>query len=281
MRLGLHIRIAKGLLEGLAQAERLGCETVQFFSSNPNAWRTGSLDPEAAAAFKARAGELGIRPIILHTPYLVNLASPNTDFWQKTVGLLVFALSRASLLGADHVVTHIGSHKGTSYEEGVQRICKAAKQALEQSESSAMLLLEAGSGAGDTIGSTFTELADIFACMPGNLPPVGVALDTAHMWAAGYDVSSKKKLDEVVSDFDHHVGLSRLKLIHLNDSRQALGSKADRHWHIGEGRIGLAGFEAVVNHPALASLSGIAETPGHELEQDWRNLGTLKDLRRQ
>lgn len=280
MRLGLHIRVAKGLLDGLAQAERLGCETVQFFSSNPNSWRTGTLDPEAAAAFKIRAAELDIRPIILHTPYLVNLASPNTDFWQKTVGLLVYALSRAALLGADYVVTHVGSHKGTSYEEGVQRICLAAKQALKQSDSSAMLLLEAGSGAGDTIGSKFNELADIFSCIPTNLPPLGVALDTAHMWAAGYDVSSKEKLAEVLSDFERLVGLSRLKLLHLNDSRQTLGSRVDRHWHIGEGHIGLTGFEAIVNHPALTDLPGIAETPGHELEQDWRNLGTLKDLRR-
>jgi len=279
MRLGVHIRVAKGLQHGLEQARWLGCETVQFFSSNPNSWRPGSLDPAPAQDFLRRRAELGIHPTILHTPYLVNLASPNRGFWNATVSLLSFALARADLLQADYVVTHIGSHKGTSYQEGVQRICQAVERALQHGQGRATLLLEAGAGAGHTIGSTFNELVDIFACLPTDLPPIGVALDTAHMWAAGYDISTKEKLEAVLNDFDRTLGLARLKLVHLNDTRKLLGSKVDRHWHIGEGNIGVEGFRAIVNHPALANLPGIVETPGTELEQDARNLNVLKKLR--
>jgi len=277
MRLGVHIRVAKGLLDGLALAERLGCETVQLFSSNPASWRRPRLDPESCAEFAAKAADLGIYPVIVHTPYLLNLASPDPGFWSKTVELLVFALERAAMLKARYVVTHIGSHRGVSYEEGVLNIRRAILRSLDLSKGQVMVLLEAGAGMGQSIGSTFEQLQDIFAVLPDE-KRLGTALDTAHLWGAGYDISTREKLDAVISDFDRKVGLARLKLVHLNDTRCALGSKRDRHWHIGEGCIGIEGFKAVLNHPALAHLPGILETPGHDFETDNSNLRRLREL---
>jgi deoxyribonuclease IV len=278
VRLGVHIRIAKGLLDGAAQAESLACETVQMFSSNPNAWSTSALDPVPAAAFAARITELGIHPVTLHTPYLVNLASPDATIWRNTVQLLSYALARADLMRAHYVVTHIGSHKGTGYEEGVVRIRLAIHAALEASPGTAMLLLEAGAGAGNTIGSKFHELAHI---LDGVNDPerVGIALDTAHLWAAGYDLHTPEAVRSTLEEFDRHVGLPRLKLLHLNDTERGLDSHVDLHWHIGQGQIGTEGFRTLLNYPGFDDLPGIIETPGRDMEHDSRNLELLKSLR--
>lgn len=279
MRLGVHIRIAGGLVKSLDTAPELGCEAVQLFSSNPNAWVRTQLDLETAEAFAARAAALDIRPIILHTPYLLNLAAPDNDIWRKSKYALADAVRRAPLLSAGVVVTHIGSHKGAGYEFGVGRIAEAVAFALG-AHKEPIIALELGSGAGHSIGSRFAEIADIMTALGGAASRVGVALDTAHLWAAGYDVSDADGVEATFAELDRCVGADKLKVVHLNDTQVALGSHRDRHYHIGRGRIGLEGFRAVVNHPVTRDLPGIIETPaGDGLTLDKQNLDALRALR--
>lgn len=276
MRLGVHIRISQGLLKALEQAHEIGCETVQLFSGNPNGWARTKLDPEVAARFRARTAELDIHPVILHTPYLLNLASPSDDTWCKSIGALSDAVNRAVELNADYIVTHIGSHKGEGYEEGVRRICEAVKQALETADGPT-IALELGSGAGYSIGSTFEQIADIFEFLHDQ-ERVGICIDTAHLWGAGYDISTDEGVDATLGQLDRVVGAEYLKVVHLNDTLKDLGSHGDRHYHIGQGQIGSAGFEAILRHPITRDLPGIIETPGETIEFDRGNLGVLRGL---
>ncbi|MHB9037649.1 MAG: deoxyribonuclease IV, partial [Armatimonadota bacterium] len=190
MRLGVHIRIAGGLVKALDRALDLGCETAQLFSGNPNGWARMPLDPNVAAKFRARTAELDIRPIILHTPYLLNLAAPDDEIWQKSKAALADAVERAPMLGADYIVTHIGSHKGSGYETGVTRICEAVRFALD-ADPHATIALELGAGAGNSIGSKFEHIADIMNGLPDIIDRVGICIDTAHLWGSGYDISTE------------------------------------------------------------------------------------------
>lgn len=279
MRLGVHVRIARGLQAAIATAKELGCEAVQLFAGNPNAWRESTLSPRTAEEFRADAAKAGLRPIILHTAYLLNLASPNELIHGRSVNALILAMQRAKLLGAEYVVTHIGSHGGSGYTTGTIRVQKAVLSALAASPGDHCLLLEGGAGAGNTIGSRFEEMAELLDLI-GKSPRVGIALDTAHIWGVGYDISTPAAADRVIAEFDVIVGLSYLKLMHLNDTRMALGSHRDRHWHIGDGRIGLPGFGAIINHEAFHDIAGILETPMDEPGWDSRNINLLKSMRK-
>jgi deoxyribonuclease-4 len=279
MRLGIHVKIAQGLSAAVDTAERIGCETIQIFASNPNAWRETAPNPQAAETFRLLTGELDIKPVILHTAYLLNLASKDDLIYSRSVTALTQALNRADLLDAEYVVTHIGSHGGSGYEAGLQRIQHAVRTALSNSSGDRTVLLESGAGAGNTIGSRFEQVADILAGLDDCAGRVGVALDTAHLWGAGYDISQAESVLDTLDDFDRLVGVYRLKLIHFNDTLVDLGCHRDRHWHIGQGKIGLEGFGALVNHPALSGVPGILETPMDEPGWDYKNLSLLKSLR--
>lgn len=289
MRFGIHIRIAGGLVRALDTARELRCEAVQLFSSNPNSWVRTPLDLETAQAFAAKAAAFDIHPIILHTPYLLNLAAPDNDIWRKSKYALADAVRRAPAMGASLIVTHIGSHRGAGYEQGVRRIAEAVKFALDASAcyhrhpepvEGPTIALELGSGAGNSIGSRFAEISDIMTALGSDAARTGIAIDTAHLWGAGYDVSSPEGVDEMFAELDRYVGLGKLVVVHLNDTQMALGSHRDRHYHIGKGQIGVEGFRAVVNHPVTRDLPGIIETPaGDGLALDRQNLETLRALR--
>jgi deoxyribonuclease-4 len=289
VRLGVHIRIAGGLIKALDSAAQLGCETVQLFAGNPNSWAQKPLDPDTAAQFAAKAAGLGIHPILLHTPYLLNLASPDEGIWLRSREALADAVRRAPALGASVVVTHIGSHKQAGYEVGVRRIAEAVAYSLDASRAGhpervegPTIALELGSGAGTSIGSRFDEISDIIAAVGSAAKRVGVAIDTAHLWAAGYDISTATGVDAMFDHLDSRLGFAKLKVVHFNDTQVPLGSRRDRHHHIGKGLIGLAGFGAIVNHPAARDLPGIIETPaGDSLSCDRENLDTLRNLRMQ
>ncbi|NLN77006.1 MAG: deoxyribonuclease IV [Armatimonadetes bacterium] len=278
MRLGIHVRIAGGLVKSLKRAEALGCEAIQLFSGNPNSWTRRPVDVAAAADFTAKAAELNIHPIILHTPYLLNLASPDDTIWNKSVDALYDAVERAPVMGADYIVTHIGSHKGSGYEAGIRRIAKAVRQALEAAPQPT-IALEMGSGAGDTIGFRFEHIADIIHEIGEPSDRVGLCIDTAHLWGAGYDISDKTGVGDMFDLLKRHVGLSRLKVIHFNDTEVELDSRRDRHFHIGKGNVGIRGFRAILNCPDISHLPAIIETPaGQTLEEDHKNLATLRSL---
>ncbi len=207
----------RGLVRSLDRAEELGCETVQLFSGSPSSWQRKPVDVESAGVFSARARSLDIHPIIIHRPYLVNLAAPDDEIWRKSRQSLLDAMQRAPLLGASIVVTHIGSHKGEGHAGGVARICDAVTFALESTEQTSVAL-ELGSGAGNSIGSRFEEFGEILACLPQHADRVGICIDTAHLWGSGYDISTRDGVQGMFDELDRHVGLGKLWLVHLNDT---------------------------------------------------------------
>lgn len=280
MRIGVHMRTGgKGVVQAARLAVEIGCETIQVFAANPSAWRTRPIDPLTAAEFRRLLAENGIHPVAVHTPYLLNLATSDPVIHDKSAKALADSLERARMLGAHYVVTHIGSHLGMGVEQGIAQICKAATFAMQQVHGTVMLLLENSAGTGRHVGSTFENLSAILDRLPDYGGRLGICLDTAHVWAAGYDVSEPEGLDRTLKAFDGAVGLERLKFLHFNDSKVPLGSHIDRHANIGQGNIGESGFSALINHPALDNLAGVIETPGHTLEQDLVDMGALKRLR--
>lgn len=279
MRLGVHVSIGKGLPAAVERAGEIGCEAIQIFSSNPNSWKVKEPSEKIVASFREKIDKLGIRPISLHTPYLLNLASSKQDIWTHSWENLAFALRKADIIGAEYIVTHIGSHGGNGFETGADRVKDAVARAVDSSPGDSVALLEAGSGGGNTIGWNFEELAGILNRLEDYRERVGVCLDTAHLWGAGYDISTAAGVENTLQKFDRLIGLSRLKLFHLNDTQRLLGSRGDRHWYIGGGNVGIEGFKAIINHPALTHAAGILETPEMESGKDFENLNKLKKLR--
>ncbi len=276
MRFGVHIRMDRGLIRALDRAQELRCEAVQLFSGNPTGWARKPLDPDLAARFAEKAASLDIRPIIVHTPYLVNLAAPDVPIWTRSRDVLADAVLRAPMLGGSLVATHIGSHKATGYEQGLDRIVEAVRFALDADER-VTVALELGAGAGSSIGSRLEEAARIIARLDGH-ERVGIAIDTAHLYGAGYDVSNAGGVNAMFDELSRLVGFKRLKLVHLNDTLVDLGSRRDRHHHIGRGKIGREGFRAIVNYPGAQDLPGIIETPADDPRWDRRNLAVLRKL---
>jgi len=278
MRLGVHLSIGEGLRRTAQRAIELRCQTLQIFSRSPGGWFRRREEPAELDYFLATLSSADIRPLIIHTPYLLNLASPDSLIIERTQRVLSEELSLAAHWGAQFVNTHIGSHKGEGTERGLERIERVVGQALRGLPSGVTLLLENGSGVGNSVGSTFEELARLMAAFPRHSEALGITLDTAHLWGAGYDLSSKDAVDSVFLAFDRVVGLRYLRLIHLNDSLAERGSRRDRHWHIGQGKIGLVGLAAFLGHSAVAELPIILETPRMGSEEDERNLEVVRGM---
>jgi deoxyribonuclease-4 len=279
MRIGLHVRVGEGLPRAAEEARLLGAECIQIFATNPTAWTVSRLREDEVAEFRTHLDQHDIRLSAIHTPYLLNLASPNRTFYTKTEVQLRENIARAAVFGADFVVTHIGSHRGEGFAAGLARITAMLDRVLAEAPPGPMLLLEGSSGAGDLIGNTFEELRAILDSVPDHADRIGICLDSAHMYAAGFDLGTKVGARRVFKQFDEIVGLDRLRLIHANDTRQELGSRRDRHWDIGEGHIGERGFLGMMSVPQLARLDWIMEPPGEEFDRDLRNLKALKAIR--
>jgi len=277
MRFGFHLSIAGGVSKVFERARKRGCETIQFFSRNPRGWKYGPLDEEEVSFFRSSLPSSGLFPVFLHMPYLPNLASRESKFYIRSMDSLVIELERAEQLGAQYLILHLGHRMEASEEEAIDAVCEGIDQAFEKRTSPVILLLENTAGQGSEIGSTFEEIGRIIRGV-GENKRVGVCLDTAHAFEAGYDLSQKDGLERTLESFDRQVGLNRLHLLHLNDSKTPLGSGADRHWHIGEGHIGLDGFRSLVNHPLLNSLPGIMETPRKDTVEDVKNMRVIRSL---
>lgn len=277
MRTGLHVSIAGGFVRACAQAAKLGCETIQIFTRSPRSWQARPLDADAAAGFRRSARELDIAPVFVHAPYLVNLATADRALAARSGAVLAEELSRAATLGAAGVIVHPGRAHDRDRDRVVTRVVRQVGRALRRARGGAMLLLENTAGAAGDVGSRFEELAAIIARTDEG-DRLGVALDTAHAFAAGCELRTRVGLDATLRAFDRAVGFGRLHVLHLNDSRFGLGSKRDRHWHIGRGEIGPDGFRGIVNHPLLRHLPGILETPRREAGDDRRNLAALRGL---
>lgn len=266
MMLGSHLSIAGGMVNALIEAESLGLDTVQVFTKNQRQWKTKPLDPDARDAWLEKLTALGWQSrTVAHDSYLINLATPKDDLYEKSVALMREELDRADALSIRYLVSHPGAHTGSGVEAGIARIAAAHKALLaDTAGSDVVLCLENTAGGGSTIGRTFEELAtlrELITSGPGAAPPerVGFCIDTCHALAAGYDLHSHP--GGVLDELDRVCGIEHVRVLHLNDSKGALGSHVDRHEHIGAGAVGLRGFEAVVNHPGLAGVPMIMETP--------------------
>lgn len=259
MRFGAHLSIQGGWPQVAARATQLECEALQVFSRSPRGGKAKELDPGEVDDFKRLRAEAGIAPVAIHVPYFVNLAAEVEDKWEYSVEVLAQDLRRGFQLGASLVVTHPG-HGGAERGGAVHRIAQAVDRALAGAPAGVMLLLENTCGQAGELGASFEELSRI-AALVGDGPRLGFCFDTAHAFAAGHDLASSGGLQACLDDLERWVGLERLQLLHLNDAVHALGSRRDRHAPIGQGRIGLDGFRRLVNHPALARLAGVLETP--------------------
>jgi deoxyribonuclease-4 len=273
-RVGIHLGVRGGLLKAARRARQIGATALQIFSDNPTAWRRRSEPPADAAAFVAYCQREGIAPVAIHASYLINLAGSAEPFARQSVEGLIHEMQRAPAYGATLVNTHIGSHRGGGRGPGIARLAAGVSAVLADSPAGIRLVLENSAGGGDTLGGTLEELAAIQdAVADGRVDQLAFCLDTAHLWGAGYDISTASGATSVLDRFDELIGLDRLALVHLNDSRSLLGSRGDRHEHIGAGRIGIAGLAAFLRDPRLPGRTALVmETPGVDEGFDATNM---------
>jgi deoxyribonuclease-4 len=278
MILGVHVSGQGKIYQALQHAHSLGCKTMQIFSRNPQQWRHDFLEPEDLEEFVRRQAKFKIRPLFIHIPYLINLASPDRKLYVASIDAYIEDILEAEALEADYIVTHMGSHKQTSEEAGIKRLTAALNIITERTKNSSVgILLENTSGSGSWLGYKFAHQRMIIHGLK-HKERIGLCLDTAHAYLAGYDISSRAGLDGLLQEIEGLVGLSCLKLIHLNDAKGALGARCDRHEHIGKGSIGLEGMKRIVNHPKLRNLPFILETPKKSESDDAMNLKTVRRL---
>jgi deoxyribonuclease-4 len=277
MRFGFHISIAGGFSRVVERAEARGCETIQFFSRNPRGWEYSPLNKKEVEAFRSSVQSSNLSPVFLHLPYLPNIASAKSKFYKRSIHSIATDLERAERLGAHYLISHIGHRLEASEDQAIEAVFQGIDRAFEKVKNAVILLLENTAGQGTEIGYTFDQIKKIIDGVSDH-ERVGVCLDTAHSFGAGYDLSNKDGIERTLEAFDQTLGLKRLHLLHLNDSKTALGSRKDRHWHIGEGQIGREGFRYLVNHPSLNHLPGIMETPRKDTVEDLKNMKVIRSL---
>jgi deoxyribonuclease-4 len=279
LRLGAHESIAGGLHKAFERARLAGCDAVQIFVKPNRAWAVQPLSDEEIALFAAKAAETGIAPAIGHASYLLNLAAPDAALWTKSRDTLIVELERCEALGLPGLVLHPGSHTGTGEEAGLVRVAQALGEVHAATPGfHAQILLEATAGQGSNLGHRFEQLAWLLAHTPQG-ERLGICLDTCHVFAAGYELRTAEGYSATMAEFERVVGLKRLKALHLNDCKGGLGSRKDRHEHIGQGAIGLEGFRHVLNDPRLNGLPAFLETPkSDDLHEDRENLSVLRAL---
>ena len=277
LRLGVQVSIAGRIYKAVERAAELGCNTMQIFSRNPRSFKRRLYLPEEIKEFRERRKKTKIYPLFIHTVYTLNLASSDSRFYRLSIRDFIRDLGEAQNLGAEFVVTHIGSFKRSSRQEGLSRVIRALEKILKKIPFSLKLLLENTSGSGHWLGADFKEIAYIIEEL-GRPENLGICLDTCHAFSAGYNLREERGLSQLISEIDYFIGLERLRLIHLNDSKDKLGSRRDRHFHIGEGQIGEEGFRRIINHPKLKNLPFILETPKNKEEDDFKNLEKVRRL---
>jgi len=274
MLLGGHC--SGGIKKALDNAHSFGMDAVQLFVQSPRAWRFPDHDPADLEAFRTRREELGIGAVTVHAIYLINLASPKDDFYEKSVSTLSSTVDTACAIGADAVVFHVGSHLGSGFEAGLQRVVPALRQALERCNDTTWLCMENTAGSGDTVGRSLEELAAISDALDRH-PRLGVCLDSCHLFASGYDITRPAELDDLIDRLDREIGLDRLRCLHVNDSKTPLGSNVDRHDNIGDGLIGDK-LTVFLGHPKLQGLPALLEVPGDGHGPDAEQMKKLRAL---
>jgi deoxyribonuclease-4 len=287
-RLGAHLSIAGGLPRAVDRAVASKCEALQIFTKSAGQWRARPIPAEEIALFRRRVLETGIRPVVAHNSYLINIASANELLRQQSMASLGEELDRAEALGLDGLVMHPGSYTNSSEQQGLDLIADGLRDLLKaRPRAKTKVLLEHTAGQGTNLGHRFEHLAYIIERLK-NSQRIGVCLDTCHLLTAGYDMCSDAGYEATFAEFDRVVGLDRIKVFHLNDSKKPCGSRVDRHEHIGKGCLGLGPFRRLLNDRRFASLPMLLETPKLDTPEsrrradvdpwDARNLRTLRKL---
>ena len=258
MLFGAHVSAAGGISKAIDRIEAIGGNAVQGFTQSPRMWRPTAHAPEELERFRVRRQEAGIGAVACHALYLVNLASRDPEIRAKSLLALRATMETAQAIGAEAVVFHVGSHLGYGFDEAVDLVTPSLRELLELTAEDLWLCMENTAGAGGTIGRSVAELAVLCDALDSH-PRLGVCLDSCHWWASGVDVADRGALDVAVRNLDDHLGLERLRLLHVNDSKTPLGSNRDRHELVGRGLIG-DGLATFLGHPAFASLPAIVET---------------------
>jgi deoxyribonuclease-4 len=274
-RLGVHASIAGGIHLALERAGELACTTVQFFSHSPRSWGLAPLSEDAITKFRELRAALDIHPVFIHTSYLINLASAKPDLQRRSTELLIREMDSADLLGADYVVLHTGSASQDDEETARRRAVEALRTVSWNGRWRAGLLLENTAGERGDISSRIADLAEITDKTGGALIG-GICLDTCHAFQAGYELSREEGVAEIAGEIERYIGLEKVKLIHLNDSKRTFNSRVDRHEHIGSGAIGAEGLRRFINHPAFRDVPLILETPKKRDDDDPRNLKVVR-----
>jgi deoxyribonuclease IV len=284
IQVGAHVSSSGGIFTAIDRAVDIEAEAVQIFCSAPQMWRATNHKPEAIEQFRTKHAEAGLGEIWIHNIYLANLATDDPEQLQKSVGSVVNALNVGAAIGARGVVLHTGSHKGAGTEAVADQVVRTIEEILEATPADVILALENAAGQGGAIGKEFAELGLLIERVAS--PRLQVCFDTCHAFAAGYDVRTRKGLDAAVAEFDATIGLERLAVVHANDSKTPLGGLRDRHENIGEGEIGVEGFEVLCGHPAFAGKAFMLEVPGFATEEqpkpdgpDLENVRRLKAIR--
>ncbi len=275
MRLGIHVRTRGGYEAALQHAVNAGCTALQVFSSNSRTYRVGKIDAAALKSFSAMRQNAGIDPCAIHTSYLINLATADEKIRAGSMRLIKNDLEAAAIGNISFVNTHLGSYGKRSRSEGFVSVCRLLEEALSAIAPGVYLVMENSAGAGELCGGTLEELGRFVHSI--DHPQLGVCLDTAHAWAAGYEINSQRGVDEFIYQTAEHIGLDRVHLFHFNDTQVALGAHRDRHWHIGDGNIGWDGFRALAARPELRDKTAILETPGEDAD-DVRNMQTIRTI---
>jgi deoxyribonuclease IV len=277
-RLGVHTSIAGGLHLSLETANALGCHTLQIFSHNPRGWFVRGLIDEDVSLFKSLRLRFDISPVFIHSSYLINMASKDDVLNRKSVDLLIAELQRADVIGADYVILHAGSAAGDDERAARKRAIRALNRVSRSGKWKAGLLLENTAGERGDISSRLEDLAEIIEGVKGRLIS-GICFDTCHAYAAGYNIR-EGRVQIISADIEKYIGFDKIRLIHLNDSKGAMGSGLDRHEHIGLGRIGKEGLGRFINHLPLRNIPLILETPKKQESDDPENLQKVREMTR-
>jgi len=283
-RIGAHLPVAAGMVKAVDRAHAIGANTLQVFGDNPTAWHRRAEPPAELPAFRERLADMDIAPLAIHAAYLVNLAGPDEAFAARSIEVLSHELRAAPAFGARFVNVHTGSHRGTTVEAGIGRLAAGVAQVLadvDDGPDASILVLENSAGGGFGVGASVVELERIAEAVAACRIPehrLAFCLDTAHLWAAGHAIDQPDEADRLLDEFDRRIGLSRLAMIHLNDSKTALGSRHDRHEHVGAGSIGERGLGHLVRHPLLEHVAYFVETPGMDEGYDEVNVRRALDL---
>jgi deoxyribonuclease-4 len=278
-KLGAHMSIAGGVDRALERGASIGCDTVQIFLKNNMQWRGRQLLATEVQRFKLRQNETKIRPVFAHSSYLVNLAASNALFLRRSIAAMIDEIDRATQLGVPFIVMHPGAHMGVGERPGLRRIARSLDKIFRATrKSSVQIALETTAGQGTNLGYRFEHLAEVIALVK-QPERMAVCIDTCHVHAAGYDIRTPSGYRKTMKEFDRVVGCGRVAAFHLNDSKTPLGSRVDRHAHIGKGQIGLAAFRCVVRDARWRKLPMVLETPkSDDLHEDVENLRVLRRL---